>query len=874
MVTAPTDAQVTPRAERVGLSTTVATQLLEEHGPNTVESPPRRGVLRRAARQLIDPMLLLLMGAAFLTIWHHDTADTAVIAAVILLNTAVGVTQELRAERAVAALRDMAAPRARVLRDGTDQLIDAATVVPGDLLLLEAGDVIAADAEVVEAHDLRTDDSALTGESLGISKAAGDELFAGTTVIGGRAQAHVVTTGAGSALGRIASLVASAHPGPTPLQRRLTRLGQQLTVAALTIAGVVMVLAMLRGVSLADAALTAASLAVAAVPESLPAVLTLSLALGAHRMARHAAIARELRAVETLGSVTLLATDKTGTLTQNRMVVEHVWTPADKFEVTGTGYDPTGAITNASGRPAGPDLQRLLRDVVLCNDADVEADPNRLQSWRSIGDPTEAALVVLARRGNLDVGATRAAHPRRREVPFDSQRAWMATSHDGSDGSLVVYKGAPDTLLASCIPGDDVRAATAWAGDRADEGCRVLAVAEGRGDIPDQPSLPPHLELVGLVAMTDPPRAGLEPVLAALSSAGIALVVMTGDHPATAAAVARRLGLRGTVLDARITTSFDGQEAQVYARVRPEHKLALVQAWRRAGEVVAVTGDGVNDGPALRMADIGVAMGKGGTEVARQAADLVLTDDRLETVVHAVEEGRRIHDNLRRFLRYALSGGLAEVLYILGAPLFGIAVPLLPGQILWINMLTHGLPGVAMGAEPSSPGVLSRPPIAREAAIIDRPLAVRVGVTGGLIAAVTTIAALISRDNGGDWRTSAFVVLGLAQLGVGLAIRDRGAARSNRFLSVAVAVAVVLQIAAATIAPLQRLLETQSLPLNVWAVDIALAVVPALALWVARHRGLRRWPPARHHATAMVRGPRSPLLRTPDSERAAPRDVQ
>lgn len=816
-----------------GLSAADVRRLLAMHGPNNVPAPPRRGVVRKAVRQLADPMLLLLMAAACLTVWQGDAADTTVIIAVILLNTAVGVGQELRAERAIAALRQMAAPRARVLRDGRDALVDADGIVPGDVLLVETGDIVAADAAVVEAHQLQTDDSALTGESLGIGKAAGDELYAGTSVTRGRGQAMVTHTGAGSTLGRISTLMAAARPGPTPLQRRLTRLGRQLTFAAVAISAVVMGLALARGLSWVDAALSAASLAVAAVPESLPAVLTLSLALGAHRMARHSAIARELRAVETLGSVTLLATDKTGTLTQNRMVVERVWTPRDEYDVTGPGYDPAGQVTSRSGQPARNDLARLLRDAVLCNDADIEPDPEHPGTWRPLGDPTEAALVALARRGGLDVDLVRATRPRRQEVPFDSERAWMATTHEGSDGPLVVVKGAPDTVLAVCDTVDDVRMARTWALARAAEGCRVLAVAEREGGLSDD-TLPSRLHLIGLVAMTDPPREGLAPVLAALAGAGIDLVVMTGDHPATAAAVAARVGIHGSVLDASARRSFDGHEATVYARVRPEHKLALVQAWRSAGEVVAVTGDGVNDGPALRMADIGVAMGDGGTEVARQAADLVLTDDHLATVVHAVEEGRRIHDNLRRFLRYALSGGLAEVLYILLAPVFGIALPLLPSQILWVNMLTHGLPGVAMGAEPGSPGSLSRPPISPDAPIIDRGLAARVGVAGTLIATVTLIAALVTPGTDGAWRTSAFVVLGLAQLGVGLAIRDRGAARHNPFLSIAVGIAVGLQVAAVLFPPLRTLLETEPLPARSWAINVALAAMPGLLLWIWR----------------------------------------
>jgi Ca2+-transporting ATPase len=711
-------------------------------------------------------------------------------------------------------------------------------------LLVEAGDIVAADAEVIEGHLLETDDSALTGESMTVGKRAGDQLYSATTVTRGRGRALVTGTGAQSALGRITEMVASARPGPTPLQRRLNRLGQQLTLVAIVASGVVMLLAVLRGQSTADAAVSAASLAVAAVPESLPAVLTLSLALGAHRMARHAAIARELRAVETLGSVTLLATDKTGTLTENRMVAERVWTPAAEFDVQGAGYDPDGDLTVRQGAGGRHELDRLLRDVVLCNDADIELDPNRLGQWRPLGDPTEAALVVLARRGGTDVTRTRADLPRRGEVPFESERAWMATAHDDGGRPLVVCKGAPEVLLDRVAPPEVAEPARRWAEQRAAEGFRVLVVADGESELAGS-EVPAGLALVGLVAMTDPPRHGLEPILQTLSNAGIRVVVMTGDHPATASTIARRVGLlpaangthvrTGDELDAAGVEGFDDRlltGTTVFARVRPEHKLALVEAWQDRGEVVAVTGDGINDGPALRTAAIGVAMGEGGTEVARQAADLVLTDDQLKTVVHAVEEGRRIHDNLRRFLRYALSGGLAEVVYMLTAPFLGFNVPLLPAQILWVNMLTHGLPGVAMGAEPVSPTVMDRPPISRDAPIIDRPLAQRIAVTGLLIAAVTTLAALLSRSIDADARSSAFLVLGLAQLGVALAIRDPGAARRNTFLSIAVAGAVVLQVAGVMVPALRTLLGTEPLPGALWLPCVVLATLPGLVLWL------------------------------------------
>ena len=821
-----------------GLTSPVAARLLAVHGPNVVAEPRRHSVAGRAGRQLGDPMLLLLVAAGVLTSWQRDIADTAVIGTVVVLNTAVGVVQEIRAERAVAALHQLAAPLARVVRDGSPTTVAAAEVVIGDVVVLEAGDVVPADGALVETHDLVADESAVTGESLGVDKHQGDAVMAGTTLTRGRGVAVVTRTGADSTLGQIAGLVASARPGPTPLQRRLSRLGRQLTVAALAAAGVVMVMSLVRGLAWEDAALQGASLAVAAVPESLPAVLTLSLALGARRMARHSAIARELRAVETLGSVTLLATDKTGTLTENRMVVVDAWTPAGEYVADGEGYGPDGSVRSPDGRVGGADVVALARDVLLCSDADLEL---RDGVWSPLGDPTEAALVAFAARAGLGAAPVRHQHPRTDEVPFDSDRGWMLTEHRSGpgEGRLTVVKGGPDRLLARAGATEVAQRAATWCRERAEKGHRVLVVAEapsGRdGDrLPD-------LRVVGAVAMTDPPRRDVPAVVESLRTAGIRLAVMTGDQPATAATIARSVGLSGTVVDVASDGGLDvaADDVAVFARVRPEHKLALVRRWQEAGEVVAVTGDGVNDGPALRRADIGVAMGRGGTEVARQAADLVLTDDRLETVVHAVEEGRRIQDNLRRFLGYALSGGVAEVAFVLIAPFLGFLVPLLPGQILWVNMLTHGLPGVAMGAEPAAPDALRRPPISPGAPILDRPLLRRVAATAALIAAGTLAAAVLARNGGDDGRTAAFLVLGLAQLGVALASRERGAARRGTFLSVAVACAAGLQVAAATVAPLQDLLRTAPLSGGSWLAVLALSAVPGLVLRVSRWRATR-----------------------------------
>ena len=849
-----------------GLSATEAAAALVRFGPNTIPEQKRHGVLWRIGRQLRDPMIMLLLAAAALTIAQKDRADTTIIALVVLLNTTVGVVQELRAEKSMLALRRMAAPHARVLRDGRDVVVSADEVVPGDVLSLDAGDVVPADGDVVEAVQLQCDESALTGESVPVDKVGGGgagqaEVYAGTTVTRGRGLVLVRRTGSSSALGGIAALVAGTRSRPTPLQRRLAVLGAQLSAAVVVLSAVVLVLGLARGRGLTEMTLTAVSLAVAAVPESLPAVVTLALALGARRMARRHALVRGLPAVETLGSVSTLATDKTGTLTENAMVVQRVLTPSGEYAVTGTGYGPEGeirAVASAADLHDDEDLQRLVRDVVLCNDANVLPPDREHQDWRPMGDPTEAALVAFSAKANGDVQRVRTDHPRIEEVPFDATRGWMATAHATDAATLVVYKGGADILLPAISRGeleqtDAMVRAARWAEDCARDGLRVLAVAQvchsdgsravahlddAEGAVP---SVVPHL--VGLVAMADPPRADLRSLVGTLQGAGIRLVLITGDHPATASAVARELGLadhgsvpvtgsdlRSGIPPAAITGSV------VFARIRPEQKLAIVRALQAAGQVVAMTGDGVNDAPALRAADIGVAMGRGGTEVARQAADLVLTDDHLRTVAAAVEEGRRIHDNVRRFLRYALSGGLAEIAFMLAAPFVGFAVPLLPAQILWINMLTHGLPGVAFGADPAEPTAMTRSPRPPREAILGAGLVGQIAATGALIVAATFGASVWARASGSPWQTTAFLVLGLAQLGVALGTRQpRGAAGArNWFLDVTVAMALVLQLAAVYWPPFQDLLGTESLRLDELPVPLLLAAAPGLALRGAR----------------------------------------
>ncbi len=600
-----TDLGADTRSAR-GLTEATAAGLLAADGPNAVATvaPPR--LAYRVFRQLADPLVALLLASAVVTTVLRDATDTAVIALVVIVNTAIGVSQELRAERAIAALQRLGAPTARVVRDGADRVIPAADLVRGDLVVLAAGDVVPADLMLAEAQRMRLDESMLTGESVAATRAAADEVHAGTVVLTGRAEGVVVRTGAASALGRIASLVASTRPGPTPLQRRLSRLGRILGLIAVVLSALVMVLGLVAGRPPAQMAITAVSLVVAAVPESLPAVVTLALALGAYRMARGNAIARRLHAVETLGSVTVLASDKTGTLTEGRMSVERAVT-ADgaAFRVQGRGYEPAGRVLDASD-PAP--VAELARAVALCNDAHLVPPSAENPDWTGAGDPLEVALLAFAARCGLDPDAERAAAPRVREHPFDAATRRMVTWHSlPDDRILVVCKGAPEVVLDTSAP-HLLRAAH----ELADAGLRVLAVATAvcapgvRGDAVT------GLRPLGLVGIGDPVREGAPEVAEAFESAGIRLVLVTGDHPATAAAIAGKLGIfrdGDTVVRGDQGPPAGNGRAQVYARILPEQKLDIIAALQRAGHVVAMTGDGVNDAPALRRADIGVAMG-------------------------------------------------------------------------------------------------------------------------------------------------------------------------------------------------------------------------------------------------------------------------
>ena len=836
-----------------GLTVKEAARRLEQAGPNEVRFHGRISVWSSIGLQVRDPLIIVLLAACALTLLTGDLTDAAVIGLVVIVNTAVGVSQELKADRAITALAQLSAPVVRVRRDGVETSVATANLVPGDVVLLGEGDIVPADCDLLEASSLLVDESALTGESIAVGKrgpdsgAPQDVLSSGTVVAKGRAVAVVTGTGASSALGQIAALM-DTRVQPTPLQRRLSGLGRTLAIVAVGLSALVLILGLARGEPLEQMLITAVSLAVAAVPESLPAVVTFSLALGAQRMAARNAVIRRLPAVETLGSVTVLATDKTGTLTEARMLVEQLWTPERAVAVSGDGYSPHGDLVSG-GAPldlsAAPDVLDLLRACVLCNDALLAPPDDAEGAWSGLGDPTELALLSAAGKAGLTKTDLDASHPRIREVPFDSSTQQMTTahlvSHPSGDEVQVVTKGSLEALHDRHGHGGDAggwRAAQLREAELSSEGFRVLALTTGEvraGD--DWTDVDQHL--LGLVAMTDPAKPAARATIEHCQAAGIVPVLITGDHPATARAVALRVGIlrpeeaerEGSVVTGSQITA--GQIAdlttpRVFARTSPEQKLDVVEAWRRQGAIVAMTGDGVNDGPALHRADIGVAMGHRGTEVARQAADLVLADDDLGTVVVAVQEGRRVYANIRMFLVFALSGGAAEIVIMLLGPFIGLGVPLIAAQILWINLLTHGITGVAIGAEPIAPGVMRQPPRPPEQSVLGDGLWQRVIIVSLLLSAATLALGLWAHHDGREWQTMIFLALTCVQLGVAMGLRPVQLTMQNLFLPIAVAGSLLLALAGTYAPLLQDLLGTSALP----AADLTLAVGAGAVGWV------------------------------------------
>jgi len=882
-----------------GLSTQEAAARLLEHGPNELDRGKGVSRARVLRGQLTSPLIVLLIGAGALSGALGKGTEAVVIFGVVVLNAWIGFRQEYRAERAMASLQAMASPMVSVVRDGTPQEVASRTLVAGDLVHLGAGSRVPADGRFVQAHAMRVVESALTGESVPVDKhpdsVAPDAplaertsmAYAGTSVAAGRGTMLVTATGMRAELGRIAGLLRGAVPGKTPLQRRLDVLVRRLALAAGAIIAVVLALGLGRGEPIDTLALTAVSLAVAAIPESLPAVVTITLALGAQRMLRRNVLIRRLYAVETLGSVTTICSDKTGTLTQNQMTVVVLDTAGDRREITADPARGPAAETGGERALRGrPTLGLLLAGGALCNDTATAADG----SLR--GDPTETALVTVARRYGLDKDQLEMVLPRVDELPFDSKRKRMTTIHAlrgdiggdigadagavsellrelveighpaASGGRVGFTKGALDGLLACCdtieLGGqvltldEDWRARALAMGDRlAGQGLRVLAVAMRVWPDPGAAgaSLESGLTLLGLQGMIDPARPEVRDAIASCRSAGVRAVMITGDHPRTALAVARELGLAGdgeravtgTQLAALDDAAFTDTvlTTSVYARVSPEDKLRIVEALQRHHHVVAMTGDGVNDAPALKQADIGVAMGITGTDVTKDAGDMVLQDDNFASIVGAVREGRVVFDNIGKFIRNILSGNVAEVAVMVLAPLAGMPIPLLPLQILWLNLVTDGLPAMALAVEAPEPGVMARPPTPLGESLLGADRGRRILWRGAALTALTLLPAYLLWDAGDNaWQSVLFTSIAFAELAGGFAMRsERVSLRrlgvfTNRALLSAVALTVALQVLLVAVPLARGVLGLTPLSAAHWllVITIALAYVGVIEL--------------------------------------------
>jgi Ca2+-transporting ATPase len=882
-----------------GLSEAEAAQRLAEFGRNELRETAARSPWLIFLDQFKELMVVILVIAAVISALLGDYSDAIAIGAIVILNAVLGFTQEYRAEKAMAALKKLSVPSVKVRRGGVVSEISAVKLVPGDIVLLDAGNFVAADCRVLQSADLQTQEAALTGESQPVRKVTegldqpdpplGDRhnmVYMGTYITSGRGEALVVETGMRTELGRIAGMLQTVEQEQTPLQKRMGQLGKVLASAALIIVLVIFVLGWLRGENLKVLFFTAVSIAVAAVPEGLPAVMTIALTLGAQRMLRRKVLIRKLAAVETLGSVTVICSDKTGTLTENQMAATVFETAGRKVEIVDRKAEDYRREFPELGET---DFDLLLTAAALCNDAVVRSNKNGPNGLAFLGDPTETALVAAASKCGLQKPDLERLLPRIAEVPFTSERKMMTTVHrlplgneavpagvkiacqEGPFPYVAFTKGAVDVLLGvsnsvwlngRCEPFNDAwRRHISGENDRlAANGMRVLGVAfrcveedlirKGPHDLEND------LAFVGMIGMIDPPRPEAAAAVKTCKAAGILPMMITGDHPLTARYIARQLGISsdgaivtGQVLEGTSPEELDRmiEASAVYARVSPEHKLRIIEGLHRRGHIVAMTGDGVNDAPALKKADIGVAMGITGTDVAKEAADMVLLDDNFASIVAAVEEGRVIYDNIRKFVRYILATNTGEIWLMLVAPIIGMPLPLLPLQILWMNLVTDGLPALALGLEPPEPDIMSRPPRPPGESIFARGMGRQifwVGMLMGLLSLGMGYELWHLRDP--MWQTMVFTTLTLSQMANVMAVRSERLSLfqigllSNKPLLGAVTLTVVLQLALIYVPFLQAIFKTAALPLPNLILTGAISSVIFLAVelekWIVRRR--------------------------------------
>lgn len=864
-----TEQQVQQQQTRVGL--------------NELEQAEARSPLRLFAQQFQGFVIWVLIGAALVSALVGEGIDAAIIGAIVVLNAILGFVQEFRAEKSLAALKKLASPNSQVLREEQHQEVPSAQLVPGDVIELEAGDNVPADCRVVwVSSGFAVQEASLTGESLAVEKdvepleaevALADRInlvFMGTSVTHGRAKAVVVATGMSTELGKIADMMAEIEDEMTPLQRKLEEFGKGIVVVCLILVSLIFVMGWLHGGVLKEIFLTAVSLAVAAIPEGLPAVVTIALALGVQRMVKRNALIRKLPSVETLGCTTVICSDKTGTLTRNEMTVQKVYAGQQWFEVSGSGYEPKGEFTLAGAAVAvtdHPDLVMTLKTGVLCNGARLVEDD---EGYDIIGDPTEGCLLTAGAKANFTRESLDDDNPVVDEVPFDSERRKMSVVCR-SEGKLVAYvKGAPDEMLKDCTHYQEAGQARALTeqvkttimdanSELADQAMRVLAVAyraldEGMTEF-EVETVEKELVFVGLFGLMDPPREEVKLAIRECAGAGIRPVMITGDHKKTAVAIAKQLAffgpeslaLSGAEVDQLSDEALRDQveKIAVYARVSPEHKLRIVRAWRDRGQIVAMTGDGVNDAPALKEADIGVAMGITGTDVTKEVADMVITDDNYTSIVAAVEEGRGVYDNIRKFVHYLLSCNAGEIMLMFVASLFGLKAPLMAVHILWINLVTDGLPALALGVERIDPGLMTRPPRPTDESVVTRNGGLIMLAQAALMAACVLGAYIFAgRHYGGlgydpeillsKSRTIAFAALACCQLFHAFNCRNLRESLfkigpfGNVKLLVAVSISFLLQVAVVHVPLMQGWFRTQALTISEWGWILLVSSIP---LW-------------------------------------------